>query len=180
MGVLVKFSYVENAHKYVLGIKGQTFEEELDVLTYYHASGALDNDYYIKGVYDRLGKEIHGDDSDSEIVSVHEIDDTLFCQVSANSIVTPSGLPIGDVVVEAYVHSSDQPSNDGDDNYYQTPAEITRTTDLGKFVMYLKRDLRFVLKVPRLGYKVWFMVPDEDTLDLKDIEGTTLDIHNPF
>jgi len=179
MGVVVKFSYVDGAHRYDLRISGDdAFQEDLDVLTYYHDTGDVSFDYYVKSVYDRLDKEIHGEDSDSEIVSVHEIDRSLFCAVSG-TIVTPSGNPAGNVMVDAHVHSSDEPSND-DSSYYRTPSEVTETTDLGKFTMFLRRGLRFVLRVPQLGYKLWFMVPDQDNLDLKDAEGTSLPILNPF
>lgn len=176
MSILVKWDYREGAYKYYLGIHGEdTFEEELDLLSFLDTSGDISYDYYIKKTEDRMGGELTDEPS---ILSVHEIDEDDYCKVFG-SVVSPNGLPVGNAIVEAFVHEEDEPQFD-ENNGYVRPEEYTFTSDLGKFQVYLRRGERFVIRIPKTGYKMWFMVPDQDSAELKDIEGTSLVIRNPF
>jgi len=176
MSTLVKWEYREDAYKYFLGIHGDdAFDEELDLLSFLDTSGDIAYDYYIKKIQDRMEDDLSDIPS---IISVHEIEEDDYCRVYG-SVVAPNGRPIGNAIVEAFIHDEDEPQFD-DNNVYERPEEYTFTTDPGKFQVYLRRGERFIIRIPKSGYKMWFMVPDQDEAELKDIEGTSLVIRNPY
>jgi len=175
MGVLIKFSYVKDAHEYFLGIRNDPFEEIRDVLQYYDPTGLLTNKYYMKKVRDRLGGTLI---ENSEILSIHEMDDADYCRVYGE-VREPDGRPVAETIVEAFVHNLDFPE-DFDNGFFDRPSEYTFTTDLGLFELYVKRQERFVIRIPKANKKIWFMVPDQPDLKISEIEGTELEIRNPF
>jgi len=175
MGVLIKFTYVKDSLQYVVGISNDPFEDTVDVLQYYHAAGVITSNYIIQKCLDRRGGTLV---KNSNILSVYEFNPDEYCKVTGY-IKSPDGHPYRSSMIESFVWDLDFPE-DFDGGYLQNPEEITYTTDLGKFEMYLKRNERFVLRVAETKFKRWFEVPDAAELDFDDIVGTDLPIRNAW
>jgi hypothetical protein len=178
------------------GKAGTYTEIATDVVgpTYLDVFGSI-TDFYIVEPFDQRG-DLISVNAKTTPIEVYEADDAIMCRVDG-TLIDPSGRPLSDVEVRTY-------ERPGDDHLYENIRDqfgpdahqifdnmviessnerFFQTNAQGKFQIYLVRNLLVVLFSPDAKMKLYFMVPNVDTIDVKDIEGVygvRIRIHNPF
>jgi hypothetical protein len=195
--VAVSGTYGYKIQRSPTGAAGSYTEIATDVVgpTYLDAAGSI-TDFYIVEPFDQRG-DLISVNAKTTPVEVYEVDDTRMCLVSG-TLVDASGRPLAGVEVRIYERPGDeflyenirdQSGPDAHQLTFQNEAieasneRFFQTNAQGKFEIYLLRDILVVLFSPEAKMKIYFMVPDQDQIDVKDIEnnvGYKIKMNNPF
>lgn len=181
MAVIVEWFKTENAVSYKIERsddgKAGTFVEivtGLPGLQFLDPTGGTDKFYNITGV------DVQGEDLIVKTPSAL-YDSKLVCKIFGE-ILDGTGRPETEAEIRFEVRQDDAPQVVQGIMVTQD-MKIVLSNEVGKFEIYMLRDLLVEIFIPNTQFKALFMVPDEDQKDFTELVpefGFKTKIHNPF
>lgn len=202
MAVVLEWVSVSGAYEYKIqrsatGAAGTFTEIATGVVgpTYLDTAGSI-TDFYTVEPFDQRG-DLVSVNAKTTPIEVYTVDEATLCTIDG-TLVDATGRPLADVEVRIYERPGDEflyeniRDQSGPDAHQITTLNeaiessnerFFQTNAQGKFQIYLLRNFLVVLFSPEAKMKIYFMVPDQAQLDIKDIEdnfGFKIRINNPF